>query len=321
MAKQTGFKGTGGEEPEPRLAKKIRIKEETAAHPKKPFPFGKVVLFVFGLLVICGVILVWLNYLGSVGPQQLPVFQNLNTMPKQSFANLLGLQSYAATQQLSNATSSHISNISELTVNYGGKMYAHGTGAESLLAFDSPLNVSLSKYGNNRRFDVNITSASVLGDLHIVYLGLENGSFTCENFNSTAASSGNQNGVLFGSREMHCDTASQLLGVRMNDLADFDLSQLRQLGINPSYTSVYQSDYLGQNCTYVSGTITQNAHNGTDTGSGVFGMCISDAYYVPLSLSAIFSGSEGSFSFYVNETSISNSSSLSGIEALPGRVV
>ena len=87
-------------------------------------------------------------------------------------------------------------------------------------------------------------------------------------------------------------------------IANFDLSQLRQLGINPSYTNLYQSDYLGQNCTYISGTITQEAYNGTNVGSGIFGMCISDAYYVPLSLSVIFSGSAGSFSLYINETSI-----------------
>jgi hypothetical protein len=276
---------------------------------------------VIGLLAIAGVVLLALNYFNSAVPQQLPAFENLNTMPKQSFAILTSLQGYAATQQLSNITASHLSNMSEFTVNYGGEIHAHGAGAESLLAFSSPLNISLSKYGNDRSLDVNITSASVLGDLNVVYLNLTNGTFTCENFNSTAASSSNQNGVLFGSRKTYCSAGSQLLGVRMNDFANFDLSQLRQFGLNPSYTTVYQSDYLGQNCTYVSGTITQNPYNGTSTGSGVFGMCISDVYYVPLSLSVIFSGTEGSFSFSINETSISNSSSRSGIDAIPGPVV
>ncbi len=315
MAKQSNFNGGTDDPSEPRLAKKIPINKEAAGATSKAFPFGKAILAFILLLVICGVAFLGLNYLNSAGPQQLPVFANLNTMPRQPFETLVNLQGYAASQQLSNITASHLSNIPELTVDYAGKIYAHGAGAESLLAFDSPLNVSLSKYGSDSRFDMNITSALVLGDLNIIYLGLANGSFTCENFNSTAASMGNQNGVLFGSREMRCSAGSQLLGVRMDEVSDFNLSQLRQLGITPSYSSVYQSDYMSQNCTYISGTITQGPE------SGVFGMCISDAYYVPLSLSVILSGSEGSFSFSINETSISNSSSRSEIDTLPGPLV
>ena len=161
MAKQSNTKDTAGKASEPRLAQKIPIENEEGSVMRKPFPFGKAALAVIGLLVICGVILVGLNYLNSAGPQELPTFVNLNTMLKPSFAILPSLQGYAASQQLSNITSSHLSNIPEFTVNYTGKIYAHGTGAESLLAFNSPLNVSLSKYGNNRRIDINITSASV----------------------------------------------------------------------------------------------------------------------------------------------------------------
>ncbi len=321
MAKQSDLNGKGKRQTEPRLAKKITVAKGAISSSKKAFPLAKAALAIIGLLIIAGLAFIGLNYVGSKGLQQLPVFQNLNSAPKSNLAVLPSLQSFTATQQLANLTSSHLSNISEFTVDYAGKIYAHGTGAASLLAFNSPLNVSLSRYGDISRFDINATSASVFGDVNIIYLGLSNGTFTCENFNLTAASSGNENGVLFGSRNVQCNAGSELLGIKMNDISNFDFYQLSQFGITPSYTDVYQSEYHGQNCTYISGTLAQASSNGTNTGSGIFGMCLSDTYYVPLSLSAIFSGPDGSFSFYMNETSISNSSSQSGIDTLPGHVV
>ncbi len=307
-------------EREPRLARKIQVAKEHAGVPKKRLPTAKLIASASVVIVFIILAALVLNYESSIGLSQLPSFQNLGASPKQVLANLPGLQGYDASQQLSNFTLSHLARVSELTVVYSGMAYAHGNGAASLLAFNSPINVFLSKYGQDRRFSVNLTSASVLGDISIIYASMFNSTFICENFNATAASLGNQNGVLFGSREMHCSSGNLLLGVNLGNVSVFDPTQLASYGITPRYTSVYQSEYRGLNCTYLSGTISQVASNGTNEGSGKFGMCLSDQYYVPLSLSAIFSGNAGSFSFYLNETSISNSSSQQEIAAMPANV-
>lgn len=321
MAKQSNSGNSDGNPYEPRMARKIKLPKMAPAHTaRKGFPFAKAIFAVIGLLVIGAIAFLLFNYAGSAGLSALPAFKNLNAPIKPSLAALPGLQSMAATQELSNLSYSHLSNISEFTVNYNGKIYAHGAGAQSLLAFNSPLDVSLSKYAADHKLDINVTNAAVFGDLNIVYLADANGTYTCENFNSTAASSGNQNGVLFGSRATKCAVGTKLLGINLDQISNFDLMQLSQFGLTPSYTTVYQSQYLGQNCTYISGTLTQTALNGTNTGSGIFGMCLSNTYYVPLSMAAIFSGSYGSFSFYLNEAAISNSSSQPYIETLPGQV-
>jgi len=60
----------------------------------------------------------------------------------------------------------------------------------------------------------------------------------------------------------------------------------------------------------VTGTVTGSGH-------GSFIMCMSDVYYVPLSIGFNVTGASGSMAIFLNETSIGNTANQSIVTTLP----
>ena len=191
----------------------------------------------------------------------------------------------------------------------------------AVASISSPVYINESKYANSTKLSINATGIPVLGSGRLVYASLANGTYTCTSFNATAVSSGNYGQILTNSNHsMGCIRESAIAGINIGSIARFNLSSLSSIGIRLNYTKDYQSAYNGAQFTYDSGNMVQLASNGTTTGTGVFGACISDTYYMPLSLAMSFSGSPVSVYINLNETSIGNYSSSSYVNSLPGPV-
>ncbi|MDE1834311.1 MAG: hypothetical protein KGH64_03155, partial [Candidatus Micrarchaeota archaeon] len=121
-----------------------------------------------------------------------------------------------------------------------------------------------------------------------------------------------------GSHQITCSVGSSLAGLDLNRLVLFNFTQLSNMGIQFDYNTEYQSSYNNQPCTFVAGTVSSEWDSSVN---GLFQMCISDVYYAPLSFSISMTSSQGAFAANLNETSITNSSSLSYVTSLPGQVV
>jgi len=279
----------------------------------------------YGIFAIGGIVVILLaagfflygNSMDANMHEHITFFPNLNSTPPQQFSSLPTFSGTQTSAALANLSSSQLHNMSEFAISYSGQVYAKGSGIESVVSFLSPLNVSYLKYESNESFDINATSASAFGDVNINYLNITNGTYTCTNFNSSAASSGNADKLLFGSRSEDCVNGNQIAGVNLARLAQFNFSQAAQYGIIMHYSALYQSQYDGMPCTYLYGNLSEVNSSAGNIGNGEFGMCISDAYYVPLSLSAYISGVHGVFSVSINETNITNYTSAAQVEKLP----
>ena len=281
----------------------VKVKKVEAA--RHGFGILKIIAAIFGVGVVLAAAYTWLNYSESYGLANLPHFQNSGMPVPVALQGVAGMQGYQASSAVTSFSSPAEYNVSGFTAHYLGHIYAQGSGAASLFSFNSGVNVTYSKGINWTRFDINATSVSAFGNVEVLYSNYTNGTQTCANFNITAVSEANQNGALFGSRKIRCYNGGSIAGIEIYGIPELDMAELEQFGVSATYSSAYQSEYNGMNCTYVSGNLTQEAANGTYSGLGVFGACISDYYHIPLSFSAIFSGNYGRFSLYVNETSIS----------------
>lgn len=285
---------------------KAKTVVKTAAGISKPL----VVLLV--LIVVGGAFFV-LNS-GNSANAQFPTFSQVNNSVPSAFASIKSSSGSAATANLARLTQSQLSNISQLTILYSGIMSLQ----ESLISINSPLYVSDSKYGSDQKLLVNVTNVEAVGPVDITYVNMTKGIFTCTNLNAGALQNGDYQAVLFGNHSVTCRQTGHLVGLDLGELANFNLSQLTGNGVMLHYNAVYQSRYNGVPCTYMSGTISDPAVN---NAGGIFQMCMSDTYYVPLSLSILLSANQKSFSVTINETSITTSSSKSSIDSLPGPVV
>ena len=191
----------------------------------------------------------------------------------------------------------------------------------AVASISSPLRLNESKYANSTKLSANATNIPILGNGRLVYAVLANGTYVCTNFNTTALSSKNYGKVITNNNHnMSCVKEATIAGINIGGVARFNLSSLANQGIRISYAKDYPSTYKGMKCTYVSGNMTQLASNGTVTGSGKFGACISDTYYMPLSLAMSFSAQPASVFINLNETSIGNYSNQSFVDSLPGPV-
>lgn len=282
---------------------------------------GKLLALFVVIIVIVGIALIVTNSNNSQQQPQLPAFQNTNgTVPSQ-FSGLLSQTSDQTTAQLASISQNAIAKAKQFSVSYSGTFYLKPSGVVGTFAkVNSPIYANESKYGNDTKLSINVTSVPIIGSADIVYINMTNGTYACTNLNSSAASSQNYGKLLSGSHSITCTKSNELAGINLTDLTSFNLSQAQNAGLKLNYQTVYQSVYDNMPCTFVSGIMAEPGPNGTTTGSGKFQICISDKYYVPLSFSMYFNG-QAYIAMNLNETAIGNSSSQSYVDVLPGPLV
>ncbi len=278
---------------------------------------GAVVMIIIALLVVVIVAIVVLN--SQSAATAAPAFSNNNNPVPTQLSTMSTLSSIAATQNLVVLAQQHLANISQYTMLYQGTLKINPSGlAGAVASINSPFFVNVYKFSSASKFSLNVTSVPIIGRLNLAYVNSSNGSFLCSNVNTTAISGKSPQSALSGSGAITCANVSTLsTGINVAQVANFNLSSMLQgTGINFVYSKVYQTSYHGIPCTYLTGPI----ENSTSAQIGSFQMCISNTYYVPLSLWVSASNSQGSFSMAMNETQITNSSSQSEVESLPGPV-
>lgn len=265
------------------------------------------------IIILAGVVAVaaiigYSVYSNGQASQQLPGFQNTSAQVPSTFSGMLGLQGSAATLQLAALSKNGLSNSSQLTVVYGGSL----SGSVSISSFDTPVRLTESKYGHSMKMSINATSIPLIGSVNVTYMNTTNRTSVCSNLNASYVSSGDYQKLLLGSHANSCSNDQYFGGINMQQVADFNLTFLEGQGIQLNYTKDYQSTYHSVPCTYLSGTLSGAS------GSGLFGMCVSDSNYLPLSLAIYFSGKSGSGLLVLNQSSISNQSSQAYINSAPG---
>ncbi|MGC8537908.1 MAG: hypothetical protein ACP5MZ_02910 [Candidatus Micrarchaeia archaeon] len=231
---------------------------------------------------------------------------------------------------------SKFTNTSQLNISYSGLATVNAQSGGTNLTMKMPLKIDVMKYDSNARADVNVSDVPFVGNMTLVII-LNNGEmYSCAKsalssafgLNSSSNSSGYQ-----------CQPPVQTSGL-------INSSTLNKLNGSIHFTSVKQSSYNGYGCVMTSGYMDINASalssvsklsaasSVLPTGTNVnasFSMCLSDTYYVPLTMSlseVINSGSSstsslgisGNVNLQLNETSLSTSVSPS-ITTLPGPVV
>ncbi len=285
--------------------------------------FLSAVAIIVLIIVVIGVVVIVGHSKTTQYQSQFPQFQNIGGTVPAALNNILSQPSSASTSDLAMLAQSKLSNASQFSIKYNGSLSIQPSGAlGAVTSINSPLYISESKYANNTKLSINATSIPILGSARIIYLAIANGTFTCTNFNSTAVSSGNYGKLLLGnSHTLTCIKSSSIGGINLASIARFNISSISNEGIQLNYQKEYQSIYKGIPCTYISGNMTGPASNGTALGTGEFGTCISDTYYMPLSLAMYFNGKQAYISMNINETSIGNYSNQSYINSLPGPVV
>lgn len=304
--------------PSKKSAKTVKVHKVQQAPTPAPlspeaagFVSSKLILGVIVVIVLAGGVLLFLSQgSGQNASAQFPSFTQTNAANPSGISGIKGMSGPAATQQLASLAQGGLSNVSQFTISYSGSILAD----YSVLSVDSPLTVTLSKYGDNRRFAVNISNVEAFGPVSMIYINDTNGTYTCMNLNQTAMSDGNYQGVLLGSHAFTCSSSEIAAGINLGKISDFNFTQLSYSGVQFNYNQEYQSTYQGTPCTYLSGSITVP---GSGSNGGLFQECVSNVYYVPLSFSLYETGSKGGVTLTLNETYISNSSSLSAISAMP----
>ncbi|MDE1825811.1 MAG: hypothetical protein KGH61_04680 [Candidatus Micrarchaeota archaeon] len=273
-------------------------------------------ILILAIVVFGGLLIVAGNLISA--PTQLPYFADTNAPVPAVFTSAIGQQGQLTAQNIAQLAGSHLSNSSQFKATYSGALYVKPSGVLGYIStINSPIQVNESKYLGNLKFSVDASSLPILGDGKVYYIGQPNATYVCLNLNQSAISSGNAGAVLLGSRNVTCSKSGSLAGLNMSELTTFNLALLSQFGMQLSYQSPYQSTYNGQGCTFVYGSMSQPQSNGT----GQFQMCISDIYYLPLSIGITLQSSQIKASIMLNETSIGNNTLESGTVLLPGPVV
>lgn len=279
--------------------------------------FGLLKILVVVIIVAGAGAAVYVATAGNAAPHStaLPSFPNTHQNLTAPFNSLAGKNSTAVTTELAQIDNASLKNATSLAISYDGVVAV----SESGLGFSSPLYVSEYKNNSTVRLYFNASSVSVLGPAQVTYVKNDNGTFTCENFNATAISDGKYLNAFSGSRStFSCSTGGYLLGIDMSQLAEFNFTQLQNLGFGMKYDEIYQSSYDGVACTYLHANLT-SVVNGTTKKTGTLQLCLSDQNYLPLSISANLTNSKGSFYLVANETSLSGNIPKN-IGTLPGPV-
>jgi hypothetical protein len=269
---------------------------------------------LFAVSGLFGVMLFSFLWFGSPPPAYaLPAFPNTGGTVPSALAGIASQSGRAGLETLARASAS-VPNESQFTVSYAGKAslsFSHFP--LSLISVNSPLGIAASRYANDFKVGMDLESLPVIGQGNLTYVNLTTGSLLCSNVNVTSLKVGNFWNLLFGPRAVTCRNFAAFSGGAPADYADSMISQVSNYGVALTFGSEYQSVYEGQPCTYISGNLNESSQG----GAGVFGMCISDAYYVPLSLAVHFSNSAEVLTAGVNETTIGAYSQKQAVDSLP----
>lgn len=267
---------------------------------------GKLIAMLVLLGVVAGAALALLNNNGS-SPPPLPTFPASNSSLPTAYQAMLaqGGDQMANLESMTNAQLANLTHAGQgtgggINISYTGAVYAKPSGAVGLAlgTVSSPVNAYVALFGDQHRADGTVESASVAGSLNMQYVGDANGtSYVCANFNATAASYGSVGAIL--SKTPQCRQGSDIAGMNLASLTFFRFSQLANVGVNLVYGSARQSSYQGVPCTLINGTLSGTA------GTGTYELCMSDSYYVPLSISMRLDGQYGTFVVILNESSVS----------------
>jgi hypothetical protein len=300
-----------------------------ARRPPRPAPkpaekksnAGAALLLLLAIIIIL-LLAYWLwSNRASQTVLVLPAFQSTGAAVPPAFANMLTQPSQQTTLSLAQLSESQLSMLQQFSVSYAGSLYLQPGGTfASIAKVNSPLFMNESRFSQEIKLKIDATGLPVLGTGDIQYLNLTSGTFTCTNFNASAAATYNYANLLLGSRNTTCSYSNGLLGVNLNQVAHFNLTALEGTGLQLSYTTLYQSTYQGVPCTYIAGTMSKASSSGANIGNGAFGECISDTYDTPVSFAMYYVGQNATVSTVLNETQIGNYSSQSYVESMPGPV-
>jgi len=284
---------------------------------------GKTAIYAIAIVVIVVII--------AAAVLMLPKSQSSNALYSMISSNRnMPIKTFAQT------VGAKYTNTSQLNISYSGLVDVNAVSGGTNLTMKMPLKIDLMKYNSNVRADVNVSKIPFLGNLTLVVI-LNNGEmYSCAKsslFSSFGLNSSSTNS------SYQCQPPVSTSGL-------INTTTLNKLNGSIHFTSVKPSSYNGYSCVLTSGYIDVNASalNSTSTLSTVssliptsanvnasFSMCLSDTYYVPLTMSiqeVLNSGSastgllgiSGTVNLQLNETSLSTSVSPS-ITTLPGPVV
>jgi hypothetical protein len=267
-----------------------------------------ILLVALGIIGAGALFLLGPSLLGSTPPAPaLQTFSQSGTVPA-SYSTVFQNPG-SSMDNLTSLIKTNLDSDQQFHVNYTGTVYfASSNRALSLLGtVSSPTYLWLAQYNGSKHLSFTASAVSVLGSLNVQWLSYP---YVCANFNVAQASQGDITALL-GSKQSSCTQGSVLGGVDLSQMYNFDFNQLSHFGINLVYNNSYQSSYRGTPCTVIAGTVSGSA------GNGRFIMCMSDTYYVPLSIGINDTGPSGSFAIFLNETSIGNSANQSVVTTPP----
>lgn len=242
--------------------------------------------------------------------QSLQTFAQNGTVPS-SYSSMFQNQGTAMSQLTSLINSSLEDNATAMFhVNYTGSVHLSPSKNSSMpVSISSPAYVWIAQYSGNRHLSLGITSAALFGSMNAQYLHVNDTDYVCSNFNTTALQNGKYAALV--TKTSQCSKGNTLAGIDMEGISNFDFGEFDNFGMHFTFGKGYQSSYKGVPCTVIMGNITGSS------SSGSFVMCMDDQYNVPLSFGMVLNGKGGSFSMFLNETDIGNSSSQSVVDALP----
>lgn len=250
----------------------------------------------------------------SANPPQLPR-TNASVVPQIS-ESLIANQGNVFIA-LSNLSQQYISSIPQTTIVYNGDMKAEigSSGLSFLATFGSPVTIMSAKYTGQNKFDFNLTDLAPYGNIHVVYANLTNGTFVCTNLNLSAIESTNIGAILGGrGSQLGCKQSNYVGGLNMTAVSNLEFTQIDRI-TNVNYTDYYQSEWNGLPCTFINGTITPL--NSSQDWDGLFQTCISNNYWIPLTMYIFLNSSQGRGHMSVNETSLQSTANLTYIKTLP----
>ena len=267
------------------------------------------VLIIIVILVILAALLLSNHGLGGPGPVpnitvQSQLLESLSSPSNQTTAGVMTI------------VSQKLESSGQFNVNYSGNANILVKGGQfGNLEFQIPLRLSYENYGGDSRLYLNATGIPFLGSISSYEISLANGTaYSCSTSSSGGQSANATSNATYG---YSCST-SQSGGVGQY------LLLLKSLQIHPEGSTnvkvLGNGQYEGQGC-----VLTRMSGKGIEanyTLSYNATACLSDQYYVPLTLTAVAS-TTGSSSYNVSisleENTIGLAVTQAEVTALPVR--
>ncbi len=284
---------------------------------------SKTMMYGIGVIVIIVVIAVVVLMVQKPSTSSNPLYSMLSsnkTMPLKTFAQ---------------AVDSKFNSTSQLNISYSGRALAKMESGGVNVTLNMPLSIDLMKYGSNGRVNANVSDIPFIGNLTVIAILNNSEMYTC----SKSAFGG-----ALGLNSTSSNSSSYTCQEPVSTSGFVNSTYINALNGSIHFTSVTQSSYKGNGCTLASGYMDINSSALTNATSAIsslsssilpttnvnasFSMCLSDTYYIPLTMSlnetintnSSSLGAAGTVHLQLNETSLSTSVSPS-ITALPGPVV